>query len=133
SSLAFFTYYAHPLARPWAARGNRPPVDWFPLQAADPALASGVSNLALAHAIGIAGILLQTGLLMGFVLVIVARWGTSLPVVSLTIVFTVNAALMGFMRDQTVLIPAAGLAGLASDLLLWALQPSPMHHRVLRI
>ena len=48
SSLAFFTYYAHPLSRPWAALGNQPAAGWFPLQAPDPLLTYGVNNRVLA-------------------------------------------------------------------------------------
>ena len=70
---------------------------------------------------------------MGFVLALVTRWGATLPGGSLTIVFTVNATLMGLMRDQAVLIPAAAAAGLASDLLLWWVGPSPQNRMGLRI
>jgi len=134
SALTFFTQYSHPLARPWAALGNRPTAAMFPLQAPDPPIRGGtVSSTVVGHSMGVAGILLQTGLLMGVVLLAVRRWGGSLPTGSLTIVFTVNASLMGFMRDQMMLIPSAALAGIVGDLLLKRLDPSPASPGALRL
>lgn len=134
SSLAFFTQYAHPIARPWAALGNRPTVASFPVKAADPAFNSeGLSTVQMNHAMGIASLLLQTGLLMGIVLLAIGRWGWYLPLGSLTILFTVNASLMGLMRDQEVLIPGAALAGLAADFLLRRLKPSRTRPGALRL
>jgi hypothetical protein len=82
---------------------------------------------------GIAPILLQAGLLTGMVLLVVRRWGRALPPGSLTIVFAVNALLMGFLRDQPALIPGATAAGLAADLLLKQLNPSITRPRALRL
>jgi hypothetical protein len=133
SSLAFFTQYAHPIARPWAALGNRPLVPALPVQAADPAFDSeGLGTVALNHAMGVASVLLQTGLLMGVVLMALVRRNWSLPIGSLTILFTVNAALMGLMRDQVELIPAAALAGVAADFLLIWFKPTPTRTGALR-
>ncbi len=125
SSLTFWTAYAHPFFRPWPALGNRPISTLFPLEARDPIHSLGTSaSAALVQALGVAGILLQTALLMGVVLVGVRRWDWSLPLGGLTIVFTANALLMGFMRDEKILVPAAAVAGMAADVLLQQLRPS---------
>jgi hypothetical protein len=105
---SFFTQYAHPLVDTWAAAGYRPP---------------GSHGLAMLRiSLGMAGFLLQTGLMMGIVLCTMRRW--ALPLGSLTLVFGLNATFMSFMQDQYHLIPAAALAGLAADLLIRWLKPS---------
>src|SRR2546423_445970 len=72
--------------------------------------------------LGLAGILLQTTLLIGVILFAIRRW--ALPFGSLTLVCALSSLLIGFMRDQERLIPAAIVAGLLADLLLWRLQPT---------
>jgi hypothetical protein len=52
---------------------------------------------------------------------------------SLTIIFTVNASLLGFMRDEKILLPAATLAGIVGDLLFQRLRPSPARPLALRV
>lgn len=101
SLLTFFTSYAYPLVIPW------------------PIIASGTSP-----ARGITGILLETGLLMGFVLLALRRW--RLPFGTFTFMFAVNGALMIAFAPRTapISIPVALLAGLAADLLYRGLQPS---------
>jgi hypothetical protein len=105
---SFLTQFTHPLVDPWAAAGYRPP---------------GPRGLTMLRAsLGIAGFLLQTGLMLGLVLSTVRRW--TLPLGSLTLVFGLNATCMSFMHDQYRFIPAAVLAGLGADLLLRWLKPS---------
>src|SRR5215510_368293 len=101
SAWSFMTQFAHPLVDTWAAMGYRPP---------------SPRNLTLLRtSLGIAGFLLQTGLMLGLVLCTVRRW--TLPLGSLTLVFGLNATFMSFLHDQYRLIPGAALAGLVSDLL----------------
>src|SRR5207245_2069308 len=50
--------------------------------------------------------------------------GATLPVGSLTLILTLNAALMSVLGDQYRLIPAAIVAGLLGDLVLWRLRPA---------
>ncbi len=108
SAWSFLTQFAHPLVDPWAAAGYRPP---------------GPRGLTLLRmSLGIAGVLLQTGLMMGVVLCAVRRW--TLPLGSLALVFGLNAAFMSLMHDQYHLIPGAVLAGLGADLLIRWLKPS---------
>jgi hypothetical protein len=66
-------------------------------------------------------------------LLTVRRWGWRLPRGSLTLVFTLNASLMGVMRDQQGLIPVAVLASLPADGLLHQLKPSVSRVRALRL
>jgi hypothetical protein len=87
--------------------------------------------------VGIAGILLQTGLLMGAVFLPIRRW--RLPLGSLTFIFGLNALLMTLMRNRALstgpypLIAVAVLGGLVGDLLAWRLQPSADRPRPLRV
>ncbi len=81
--------------------------------------------------LGIASVLFLAGILMGFVLVALRRW--KLPLGTLTIVFTINVALMGVFKDNYPLIPVATLAGLIADFLIWWLQPSITRHEALRL
>jgi hypothetical protein len=134
SILTFFTQYLHPLARPWPAPGNRPTSVWFAVLAPDPLLAAGsIHATFVAHSLGIGAVLLQAGLLMGLVLVSLRRWGWWLPPGTLSVVLTLNGLLMGLMRDTTVLVPGALLAGVTGDLLLARLRPSPARLGALRL
>jgi hypothetical protein len=112
----FMTQFAHPLVEPWAAAGFRPRSQNFPY---------------IRQSLGIVSILLQTGLLMGLVLLTVMRW--LLPFGSLLLMFTLNALLMSFMQDHYRFIPAAALAGLGADLLIRWLKPSMERSGALRL
>jgi Tol biopolymer transport system component len=74
------------------------------------------------QSLGAAGIIVQAALLMGILLL--GLRGNTLPVGSLTLIMTLNAALMSVVQDQYRLIPAAILAGLLGDLTLWRVRPS---------
>jgi hypothetical protein len=112
----FMTQFAHPLVEPWAAAGFRPRSQNFPY---------------IRQSLGIVSILLQTGLLMGLVLLTAMRW--LLPFGSLLLMFTLNALLMSFMQDHYRFIPAAALAGLGADLLIRWLKPSMERSGALRL
>ncbi|HZR41929.1 MAG TPA: hypothetical protein VFB12_17540 [Ktedonobacteraceae bacterium] len=73
---------------------------------------------------GAAGVLLQATMLMGMLLLMLRRW--QLPLGSMTMLFTLNAALMDLFNKQYLLAPvvAAAVAGVICDLLFWRLQPS---------
>jgi hypothetical protein len=136
SVCTFWTMFAHPLSRPWAAAGNRPTALVWPLAAPTPNLLTqdgGLFSRDIGQMLGLDDILLQTALLMGLVLLTVRRWGWGLPRGSLTLVFTLNAGLMGFLRDQQGLIPVAVLAGLAADGLLQQLKPTVSRVGALRL
>jgi len=114
---SFLTQFAHPLVNPWAAAGYRPP--------------GPPSLVMLRMSLGIAGFLLQTGVMMGCILYTMRRW--TLPLGSLSLAFGLNAALMSFMHDQYRFIPGAALAGLGADLLIRWLKPSTARAGSLRL
>jgi hypothetical protein len=87
---------------------------------------------------GIVSLLLTCGLIMGLILLAIRRW--ALPVGALTLMLTLNAALMSLLYDdappaQALLLAttAAALAGLGADLLLQRLRPSVRRPRALRV
>jgi len=82
---------------------------------------------------GAAAILLQAGILMGVILFALRRW--RLPIGTLTLVITLNIALMSVFghEDQYKLIPVALLSGVIADLLLWRLKPAATRPEALRI
>jgi hypothetical protein len=135
STCTFWTMFAPPLSRPRAAAGNRPTALVWPLAVPTPRLLTqdgGVFSLDVAQILGIDDVRLHTALLMGVLGITVRRWGWQLPRGSLTLVFTRNASLMGWMRDQQSLIPVALFAGLAVDGLLQQLKPCLSRVRALR-
>ena len=136
SVFTFFTQYAHPTARPWAAEGNRPTWGTFNVVSPDPALTlveGGISTVDTAQVLGITGVLLQTGLLIGLLLLLVSRWWGRLAPGGLTLVLALNGAVMAVMRDEPALIPSAALAGVTADVLLAWLRPSPARPAALQL
>src|SRR5262249_19584734 len=113
SLLTFFTEYVSPYGSTWVAK--RP---------------GGM--LFLYESVGLAGFLVQPIVLMGPVLYILRR--QPLPFGALTLLLSVNVALMAIIHDKYLdtgpapLIGAAILAGLAGDALLRWLRPAP--HRL---
>lgn len=84
--------------------------------------AYGGPTLESAQIVGISGIVVETAILMGLLLLTLHRW--RLPFGSVTLVLTSNMAFVSLLGDQYLLIPFTFLAGLGSDLLLIRLQPS---------
>src|SRR5262245_1766189 len=117
SLLTFFTEYASPYGTMWVAETAR------------------TGSQAFLSA-GMAGFLVQPALLMGLVLFVLRR--QPLPLGSLTVLLSVNVALMTAIHDKYLdtgpypLIAAAILAGLVGDALLWWAQTSPDRPRALR-
>jgi hypothetical protein len=110
SVLTFFTEYANPYGVTWMAK------------------TPGGSAYLYASA-GLAGFLVQPVVLMGPVLYVLRS--RPLPLGSLTLLLTVNVALMAVIHDKfldtppAALIGAAALAGLGGDALVRWLRPSP--------
>lgn len=100
SILAFFTSFANPLANPEIARGVRPIIR---------------EQALLSQALGVAGILLHTGLMMGLILLAVRRW--ALPFGSLTFVLALSSGLAISIHEDFELLPFAVLSGILADLL----------------
>ncbi|GAC1342421.1 MAG: hypothetical protein NVS4B7_01760 [Ktedonobacteraceae bacterium] len=108
----FFTEFAHPFVRTWVVTNT------FQYE-------------NLAQTLGVAGILLQAGILMGIVLLIVRHW--TLPLGTMTVIFTVITGLIAILADHYKLIPAVMVAGIIADLLLVWLKPSVVRHHALRL
>jgi hypothetical protein len=105
SVLTFFTEYAHPLVYAAAGRGH---------------------PYGGAEGLGVASVLLQTGLLMAIVL-LTAQVG-SLPRGGLALIVTLNAAAMGFLNFSGgypfALVVGAGVAGCLVDTFYARLHPT---------
>ncbi len=99
--LSFFTSFAHPI------------VD---VELVTQSVANGDKSRT------IAGLLLQTIILMGTIFVVLRRW--QLPIGSMTLLIALNTALMTVFSDTYILIPGALIAGIIADVLLWRLRPS---------
>ncbi len=83
------------------------------------------------QALGVSAIMLQSALLIGFVLMMLRRW--RLPFGSLTFMIGLNAALMNVIEDRYWVIGVGLAAGLLSDILLALLRPSPARLWALRL
>lgn len=141
SMFTFFTMYAHPFGRTLAATVSSPRAgaDSYGLLSQQ-----GLENVEFyEQTVGIAGVLIQTALLMGVVLLL-ARRG-AFPFGGLTLVLGLSTALMVFMRAQSFyvdvtlstgpwpLIAVAVVTGLAADVLFWWLKPSAARPTTLRL
>jgi hypothetical protein len=100
----FFTEYNHPIAQPIAAVGYTS------------------SSTGFARSLGVSGIMLQSALLLGTILLLARRW--SLPFGALTVLIVLPSALMSVFEDTYNLLPATLAAGLLADALLRWLRPS---------
>jgi hypothetical protein len=133
SAFSFWTQYAHHFGRPWPAAGNRPTAAAFPVVAPDPLFRNmEIQSLYIAHALGVASILLQAALLSAVVLIAVRRWGPRLPAGAFAVIFGLNALMVAAARDQVSLVPGAIAAGLVADGLLRVLRPSPVRAAAFR-
>ena len=110
SVFTVLTQWAHPFVNVWAGAGWRQSYE--------------------TQMLGILSVVLQSGLLMGFVLLAVRRW--ALPFGSLTLVFGLISVLLSFMQDQFRFIPVGVAAGLVADGLAMSLKPSVKRARALR-
>lgn len=81
--------------------------------------------------LGIASILVQMALLMGWTLLVVRRWAP--PAGTFAVFFGLNAAFLAVLQDHWFLLPVALLAGLVVDLLAKMLSPSAVRPAALRI
>jgi hypothetical protein len=133
SVFSFFTQYAHHFGRPWPAAGNRPTAQVFATVAPDPVFRNAeIQNLYVAHGFGVAAVLLQAALIAAIALLAVRRWGPRLPAGAFTVVFGMNALLIGAARDQLHLLPGAVAAGIVADVMLRVLSPSSARTRSVR-
>ncbi|HEY7200165.1 MAG TPA: hypothetical protein VIC57_08140 [Candidatus Dormibacteraeota bacterium] len=105
TALTFFSQFDHPFTSQWSAG--------FP-----PAL-----NVEQAEELGMLGVIVQSALLMGVVLVLVRRF--TLPFGALTFVMGLNAVFVTLIWKADPVILVGVLGGLAADVLYAVLRPSP--------
>lgn len=107
SIFAFFTAYANPLSEAVLARGTRPTLE---------------AEANASQALGMAGILLQSGLMMGVLLLLVRRW--QVPFGGMTLLLTLSVFFGVSVHEDYVLLPFAIFSGLVFDMLVWLLNPT---------
>jgi len=127
--LGFMSQYMHPFGTTWAAgtRGH----EW--LGEVGQARVSGFTIESyftfFSQMATIGGIILQTAIFIGLVLLAIRRW--RLPAGSLSLMLTASITMMVLMRHRFIapgplpMIGVAALAGVAADALLVWLRPSP--------
>jgi len=127
--LGFMSQYMHPFGTTWAAgtRGQ----EW--LGEVGQARVSGFTIESyftfFSQLATIGGIILQTSIFIGLVLLAIRRW--TLPAGSLSLMLTASIAMMTLMRTRFIapgplpMIAVAAMAGAAADVLLVRLRPSP--------
>ena len=81
--------------------------------------------------LAVAGIILETVILMSVILLALKRW--QLAFGSFTLLFTLNAIALSFMQDHYIVILIAFVAGLLVDILYRYLKPSPARVSKLRL
>ncbi len=96
-AVAFVAEVGSPFATPWAAAGVLGVEPWAGVSGRTDPVANG-------QALGVVGIVLQTTVLMGFALAAVRRWGRSLPLGGLTLIFAF-AATTALTHGQYPLAP----------------------------
>lgn len=99
----FMTQYAHPFVVPYAA------VPFI------------TKPISYGQALGISGIILQTALLMGVILFVIKR--DNLKPGAYTIILTLNAFFISFMKDHYIFIIPSLLTGIIIDFLLLFIFP----------
>lgn len=114
STLTFILQFAHPFVYTDYLTGTYRP-----------------SNAGLVTTASAATILLQTGLLMGLIMLALRRW--TLPFGSLTLILTLNAALLSTQNDTYPVIIPALATGLIGDVLLRVLRPSVTRVNAVRV
>ena len=102
---SFITQSLSPFIEPFAARVHADALDGYQ----DPRLTH------LGQALGLAGFLVQTVLLLGAMLPLMRRW--RLPFGSFAALLTLNVGLQAAISELYAFVPVALVAGLATDLL----------------
>ncbi len=112
SLLSFMTQFAHPMHHPWMDN------DFI------------TNPYDSGQAIGVASIIIQTGILLGVILTVLKRW--IFPFGSFGLIFGLNAILMSVLQDQYRFIPGFIIAGLLTDLLYKAIKPKSSNPKAVR-
>jgi hypothetical protein len=130
---SFFTSESHPFDHPWASVRLRPlALDATALGL--PAMpAASVGSQELAETLGMSSILIQSGVLMGLLLLMIRRWGTQFSLGRLAFVFALNGVGMGVFHGTPWAGPVALVAGVVADRLYRWLQPDTGRPQRLRL
>src|SRR6266446_6260633 len=107
SMLTFFLQFDHPLIDRWAAG-----------TVADPR-----GPMWMEEELGMIGLILYAAIVAGLLVILLRRF--DLPIGAVTVILTINALLVSPVANHTELVMAALLGGVAGDLLLYVLRPSP--------
>ena len=105
------TEYVNAFTNPWASIPQRLKAE----------IGFGPIPDSVLHALGLAGVIVQSLLVVGATLVLVMRW--RLPPGSLTLAFTTATVLLSFSHDRYEFIVTAFIAGLFADLLVDNMRP----------
>jgi hypothetical protein len=122
--LGFFTQYIHPLSSVWAA------MSWRPIGSIVPTITGQEAEIDfLFQAPLMSGVMLQSAVLVGFVLLAVRR--ARLPFGAMSALVGLTTIMMVVMRTRYVadlqlpLVVGGLIAGVLADVLLWRLRPAP--------
>lgn len=107
SMLTFFLQFDQPLIDRWAA-GTMP----------DPR-----GPLWMEEELGMVGLILYAAMVAGLLVLLLRRF--ELPIGTVTVILTINALLVSPVANHTELVLVALLGGVAGDLFLYVLRPSP--------
>jgi hypothetical protein len=109
ATLVLISQIAHPFTRTLAT------VDFAP---------RGERELFNNQVLGIVSVMLQTGLLMGTLLLAIRRWGQRLPAGTMTLLLVVTGVAILVMDDEYRFVPALLVAGGVAEVLFRWLRPS---------
>ncbi|HEX7263589.1 MAG TPA: hypothetical protein VF383_05375 [Candidatus Dormibacteraeota bacterium] len=107
SMLTFFLQFDQPLIDRWAAG-----------TVADPR-----GPYWMEEELGMIGLILYAAMVAGLLVLLLRRF--ELPIGAVTVILTINAALVSPVANHTELVLVALLGGVAGDLLLYVLRPTP--------
>jgi hypothetical protein len=107
SMLTFFLQFDNPFIDRWAAG-----------TVADPR-----GPMWMEEELGMIGLILYAAILAGLLVILLRRF--DVPIGAVTVILTINALLVSPVANHTELVMAALLGGVAGDLLLYVLRPSP--------
>src|SRR5467141_2073370 len=107
SMLTFFLQFDQPFIDRWAAG-----------TVADPR-----GPMWMEEELGMIGLILYAAIVAGLLVILLRRF--DLPIGAVTVILTINALLVSPVANHTELVMAALLGGVAGDLLLYVLRPSP--------
>ncbi len=107
SMLTFFLQFDQPLIDRWAA-GTMP---------------DARGPLWMEEELGMIGLILYAAIVAGLLVLLLRRF--ELPIGTVTVILTINALLVSPVANHTELVLVAIVGGVAGDLLLYVLRPSP--------